>query len=258
MILPLFGGIFLDTIGMKWGILLFSSLLVVGQLVFMLGGFLENFWVMIAGRVIFGLGGENLSVSQSAIVSKWFKGKELAFSLAVNISVSSLGSVINGWVVPPIYTSSGLGYALLVGVFVTIFSMICAVALVILDEKADKVDGATIMITDEDKFKCSDLKKFTLPFWLICGSCVLSYMSIFPFMQVVTDMLQTRFCISEQQAPKIYGIPYIISACSSPFLGILIDKIGKRVIFIFFSSSFILAGHLLTMFIPDSCPETSY
>lgn len=63
MILPLFGGIFLDTIGMKWGILLFSSFLVVGQLVFMVGGFLQSFGVMLAGRVIFGLGGENLSVS---------------------------------------------------------------------------------------------------------------------------------------------------------------------------------------------------
>jgi MFS family permease len=101
----LFGGIFLDTIGMKWGILLFSTLLVIGQLIFMAGGYLETYWIMLLGRVVFGLGGESLSVSQSAIVSKWFKGKELAFALAVNISVSRLGSVINGWVVPPVYES---------------------------------------------------------------------------------------------------------------------------------------------------------
>jgi hypothetical protein len=31
--------------------------------------------------VIYGLGGENMSVVQSAIVSKWFSGKEIAFAL---------------------------------------------------------------------------------------------------------------------------------------------------------------------------------
>ena len=46
------------------------------------------------------LGGESMSVGQSAIVSKWFKGKELAFALGLNISVSRLGSVINGATVP--------------------------------------------------------------------------------------------------------------------------------------------------------------
>lgn len=98
---------------------------------------------MLAGRVIFGLGGESLSVSQSAIVSKWFKGKELAFALAVNISVSRLGSVINGWVVPPVYASTqSFGTAFLIGVFVCLFSYANAVFLVVLDKKADKIDGA--------------------------------------------------------------------------------------------------------------------
>lgn len=110
--------------------------------------------------------------------------------MAINISVSRLGSVVNGWVVPPVYRSTdSFGDAFLVGVGVCVFSMINAIILVIVDAKADKIDGAINMVTDEDKFKCSDLKKFTLPFWLIATTCVLSYMAIFPFMQVVTDML---------------------------------------------------------------------
>lgn len=65
-----------------------------------MGGYYKSLGVMIAGRVVFGLGGESMSVAQSAVVSKWFKGKELAMALGFNITISRLGSVINGIVIP--------------------------------------------------------------------------------------------------------------------------------------------------------------
>lgn len=99
-VLPIFGGIFLDMIGLRIGIILFTVVLTLGQAIFTLGGFYKSLGIMIAGRVVFGLGGESLSVSQSAIISKWFKGKELAMALGFNLSISRLGSVINGFVVP--------------------------------------------------------------------------------------------------------------------------------------------------------------
>lgn len=73
-----------------------------------------------------------MSVGQSAIVSKWFKGKELSMALGLNISVSRLGSVINGIIIPQIYNSQHtdkLGIALLIGFFVCIFSLLCALFL---------------------------------------------------------------------------------------------------------------------------------
>jgi MFS family permease len=47
---------------------------------------------LIIGRVVYGIGGENMSVVQSAIVSKWFAGKEMAFALGyvyIDINVDS-------------------------------------------------------------------------------------------------------------------------------------------------------------------------
>lgn len=38
-VLPIFGGLFLDIIGMKLGILLFSSVLTLGQAIFAFGGY---------------------------------------------------------------------------------------------------------------------------------------------------------------------------------------------------------------------------
>lgn len=51
---------------------------------------------MLAGRFVFGLGGECMTVAQSAIVTAWFKGAELAFAFGINLSVARVGSFING------------------------------------------------------------------------------------------------------------------------------------------------------------------
>ena len=90
-ILPLFGGLMIDKMGIGISIIVFSSLLTAGQAVFAVGGFMANeagFTVAIIGRVLFGLGGESLNVCQSTIVSRWFFGKELAFALGINITIS--------------------------------------------------------------------------------------------------------------------------------------------------------------------------
>jgi hypothetical protein len=53
-------------------------------------------------------------------------------AMGLNISVSRLGSVINGFVVPQIYNDDNhdkLGQALFVGLGVCIFSLVCAVFL---------------------------------------------------------------------------------------------------------------------------------
>mmetsp|Transcript_41704 Transcript_41704/g.40061 ORF Transcript_41704/g.40061 Transcript_41704/m.40061 type:complete len:232 (+) Transcript_41704:17-712(+) len=67
-------------------------------------------------------------------------------------------------------------------------------------------------------------------------------------------MLETKFCIPTEgnKAGKLYGIPYIISACTSPFLGYLVDRLGRRVLFITSSSVFLLAGYLVAMLLPSS------
>ena len=62
-VLPIFGGIFLDTIGIRIGVILFSTFLTLGQIVFCIGGYKTEFWLMLVGRTIFGLGGESLSVT---------------------------------------------------------------------------------------------------------------------------------------------------------------------------------------------------
>jgi len=67
VILPLFGGLFVDKIGVRWGIFLFSFILIIGQGICWLSVYADSpsktYGIMIAGRVIFGFGGESLCVA---------------------------------------------------------------------------------------------------------------------------------------------------------------------------------------------------
>lgn len=146
-----------------------------------------------------------------------------------------------------------LGLALLVGFFVCVFSLICAIFLTLLDKVADKKDGVdnAQVANEEEKFRWSDIKTFNRSFWIICVSCVLTYTAIFPFIQFVSKMLKLRFNFTDEMAGKYFGIPYTISAATSPFLGILIDKIGRRGLLIISSSFILLTAHVINMFLPD-------
>ena len=52
-----------------------------------------------------------------------------------------------------------------------------------LDWKSDHRDGQSNskVLAEEDKFKFSDIKTFNKSFWLLCFSCVIVYIGIFPF-----------------------------------------------------------------------------
>lgn len=69
MVLPIIGGVLMDKLGVRPGLIVFTVILTIGQLVFAIGGLHESFSIMMLGRFIFGLGGENMTVGQCAIIT---------------------------------------------------------------------------------------------------------------------------------------------------------------------------------------------
>lgn len=61
-----------DTVGMRACIVVFSLLVLTGQIITALGVTIHSMATMLLGRLIFGLGGECLVVGQSAFISAWF------------------------------------------------------------------------------------------------------------------------------------------------------------------------------------------
>ena len=86
------GGILIDRIGTRKASLLFSALVTLGAAIV---AFAPNLWILYTGRFIFGWGSESLVVAQSAIISRWFKGKELALAFGIALTISRLGTLFS-------------------------------------------------------------------------------------------------------------------------------------------------------------------
>ena len=52
-----------------------------------------SFYVMAAGRLLFGLGAESLIVAITTAIAKWFRGKELSFAFGVNLTIDGSGKI---------------------------------------------------------------------------------------------------------------------------------------------------------------------
>jgi len=192
VIVPLFGGLITDFLGVRVSIIIFSLLVILGQLLFTYGGYLLNFNLMILGRFIFGIGSETLTSSQTVITSKWFVGKELAFSFGVTLCVARLGSASNSVMSPLIYewSDNKIYFPLFVGLVLCIVSFLCALPLCALDKKADDIEGEYAVKEITEKFSCRDLKSFTLIFYLMLFNCFFVYGGFFGFTDNVNDLIR--------------------------------------------------------------------
>lgn len=137
-ILPLIGGKLVDIYGNNFILLLFSSFIFIGSIVETLGCLNTNLFIVVLGRFIFGLGAETVSVCVSIFISKWFKGQELAFALAFQLSMAKLASVLTDWISPELHRLVGLQWTSAVTTFICIASFVSACWLIILDQRHDQ------------------------------------------------------------------------------------------------------------------------
>eukprot|EP00560_Eucampia_antarctica_P007462 CAMPEP_0197826808 /NCGR_PEP_ID=MMETSP1437-20131217/3707_1 /TAXON_ID=49252 ORGANISM="Eucampia antarctica, Strain CCMP1452" /NCGR_SAMPLE_ID=MMETSP1437 /ASSEMBLY_ACC=CAM_ASM_001096 /LENGTH=556 /DNA_ID=CAMNT_0043427397 /DNA_START=255 /DNA_END=1925 /DNA_ORIENTATION=+ len=151
IILPLFGGNIVDRAGAPACMVVFAFILFVGQVIFASGTCVRHWSIMLLGRVVYGLGGESISVASSTLASQWFEGKELAFSFGVNLAVSRLGSVINNMISPVIANAISTPFAMWVGAMINALSILSGLGIYLLERKAkrrcEKQNNANALLT---------------------------------------------------------------------------------------------------------------
>lgn len=239
------GGMLIDWIGTRAASFIFASLVVVGATIVALA---PSIFVVYVGRFIFGAGSESLVVAQSAILARWFKGKELALSFGIALTISRLGTLFSFNTEELIAKYFGTYKAALwAAVILCLVSLGAAAVYWLMDRhgaKALELEDAGA----EDKVVLSDIKKFPRSFWYVALLCVTFYSAIFPFTALSTDFFHDKWHIPltvGQGGGFLYQVFYnilhmfstaggtttIIIAASmflAPFAGQLVDKIGKR------------------------------
>lgn len=258
VILCFLGGFLIDRIfGIRWGTVIFSCFVCIGQVIFALGGIFNAFWLMELGRFVFGIGGESLAVAQNTYAVSWFKGKELNLVFGLQLSMARIGSTVNmnlmGWLYGKIEASLGsaghmtLGVTLMVGGITCILSLICALVLAYLDRRAEKILNKEQGKTGE-VIKLTDIKDFSLSLMLVFIICVCYYVAVFPFIGLGKVFFIEKFRFSSQSASAINSIVYIISAPMSPIFGLLVDKTGKNIVWVLCAVATTLVAHMMLAF----------
>jgi MFS family permease len=201
--------------------------------------------VMAAGRLIFGLGAESLIVAVTTAIAKWFKGKELSFAFGINLTIARLGSfaALNS----PSWASWAFDdwrKPLLVSVVFGTFCVTGAILYWVLEMNADR-KYALGAAGSTDKVVFGDIFRFTWSYWCIVALCVTFYSGIFPFQTFAVKFFIDSHGVTRETGGFLSSMLTLFSMICTPLFGLMVDKIGKRSLFMMFGSLLLIPVYLV-------------
>jgi len=264
LIMLIVGGIILDKKGVRFTGMMAASIMVAGTAIkywaistHMLDGQTWHvfFWdvnaqVLMAGLgyAIFGVGVETAGITVSKIIVKWFKGKELALAMGLEMATARLGTGLAlSTSVPIAKAFNTVSAPILVCLIMLCIGLISFFIYTFMDKKLD----ASIALSkeglekeEEESFKLSDIG-FILKnkgWWYIAILCVLFYSAVFPFLKYATDLMVQKFHINEDWAGIIPALLPFGTILLTPLFGNLYDRKGK-------GATIMIIGALLLIFV---------
>ena len=258
--IPFLGGTLIKKYGNKNMFIAFGIVIVLGQFIVYFGCKNNSIYLMLLGRVIFGLGGENLNVSQMACVVEWFYKSQNSFPMGLTLTISRVGSFAND-VLSPIFAGekkdkNGLlnaTNAFKWGFYFSIFSIINIILLYILDYfKTKQLKNNNIISLNNEigNREISNnninslIKNLNLIFWILSILIMLTYGCLMPFNYMAVGFFTKNFKISKNLAGTLMGTPFLMGAIFVPLLGVLVDKYGYRTEMVLSSGFFLLISFI--------------
>ncbi|TGX81183.1 MFS transporter [Palleniella muris] len=270
-------GVILDKTGIRFTGELSASMMLIGAVIKFIGitewfqttamaDWLNSWWVSMPasakmacfGFMIFGCGCEMAGTTVSKAIAKWFKGKEMALAMGLEMAIARVG-VFAIFSISPIIADK-MGSVVAPVAFCTVLLLIGLITYTVftfMDKKLDSQTGVTAEESDpEEEFKFSDLGKILTSeaFWIVALLCVLYYSAIFPFQRYGANMLQCNLDgISAEEASNIFRWFPIGAAVITPFLGNFLDRKGKGATMLMCGALLLICCHLVFAFV---LPET--
>ena len=281
-------GIILDKMGVRFTALLSGSLMVIGALIkvyalsatFRNGGpgydAINSFSVFIhnitgwnlpptalcacLGFMLFGCGTEMAGVTVSRAIVKWFKGKEMAMAMGIEMAMARVGVFaifrLSPWLAEKFESVQApvIFCALLLCIGLLLYVVYC-----FMDKALDKDIEGEEEEEAEEPFKFSDLGKVfgSGVFWVVAILCVLYYSAIFPFQKFATEMLHYKVGFAIKDAADYFSYFPLGAACVTPALGYYLDRKGKGATMLIFGSILMIVCHLTFALYPFVYGSTS-
>ena len=279
-------GIILDKMGVRFTGLLSASLMVIGAGIKYIGIsdwfqttefalWLDSWWVTMPasaklamfGFMIFGCGCEMAGTTVSKILAKWFKGKEMALAMGLEMAIARLGVFGAMWLSPMISQhfaidgTNSVTAPLLFASLLLVIGLLNFFVFTIMDKQFDnqliEAGEMTAVHDPEDEFHVSDLKQIfsSKMFWIIALLCVLYYSAIFPFQRFATNFLEETLQIDNAEAAGLFKWFPILAMVLTPFLGAFIDYKGKGASMMLLGALIMIVCHSIFAFVLPLYPS---
>lgn len=206
------------------------------------------------GFSIFGVGVEMAGITVSKTIVKWFKGKEMALAMGLEMAVARLGVFAVFRLTPLFAEDGGVSNSVFMGLAFLCIGFLTFFIYTFMDRKLDKqMNIQNAGAEPEEEFKVSDLKKiFTNPgFLAIAGLCVLFYSAIFPFQKFATDMLASKLDLDIKTAAAYFSYFPIGAMVLTPFMGYFLDVKGKGASMMLYGAILMTVSHLIFALVPS-------
>ena len=255
LLMLIWGGFILDRFGVRFTGKLAAILMVAGTAMEYYAmtamadatgtvlGYKSGVMVASAGYAIFGVGAEVAGITVTKIIAKWFRGKEMATAMGVQVALARIGSQAAYSVAIPLARNFSLTTPVMVGLILLAGGLAAFFVFSVMDKKLDSQIEAA-QDGDDEKFSFKDVGSIlgNTGFWLIALLCVLFYSCVFPFQKFASEFLMNKYAIAENLAGTIAGLPALGALILTPVFGGFIDKRGR-------SASIMALGAAMLIFV---------
>lgn len=208
-----------------------------------IGGIKSQVFYSAAGFAIFGVGTEASGITLTKAIVRWFKGKELALSMGLQMSIARMGTALALMVALPLARNFHYSSPILWAFILLFIGMIAFVMYIILDLKLEKSEKE-IEVEEEEPFRIRDIVFIinNKGFWYIAILCVLFYGAVFPFLYYATDFMINKYRVAPDLAGLIPSLLPFGTIFLTPLFGGIYDKKGK-------GATIMLIGAVLLIFV---------
>jgi len=212
----------------------------------LLGAMKTQVFLSAIGFAIFGVGTEAIGITISKAVVRWFKGKEMALAMGMQMSIARLGTALALVISIPLAKNFTVTAPILFALIVMILGVVSFILFSILDMKLDKSEETvTKEKSSEDEFKIKDILLIigNRGFWYIAILCVLFYSAVFPFLFYATDLMVNKYNVSPYLAGAIPALLPFGTIILTPIFGGIYDKFGKGATIMIIGSVILIFVH---------------
>jgi len=197
------------------------------------------------GFAIFGVGTEAIGITISKSVVRWFKGKEMALAMGMQMSIARLGTALALVISLPLAKNFTVTAPILFALVVMLLGVVSFIMFSLLDIKLDKSEEDVKVDNSDDEFKIKDIVLIisNLGFWYIAILCVLFYSAVFPFLFYATDLMINKYGVSPYLAGLIPSLLPFGTIILTPVFGGIYDKYGKGATIMIVGSGILIFVH---------------